>query len=101
MFREAILERRCKPRIDGPIPARVQCMDSNGTAYETETVLDNLSVSGLHVRLECRPELSASVSALMRFAGMTIEATGVVKRVETQPDGTCGLGVAFNSYRIL
>ena len=67
---------------------------------EIKTVLDDLSVGGLHLCIDQRIEAEASLFTAIRFAGMEIEADGVVKRVEPQPDGLFGLAVAFKSYRI-
>jgi len=101
MFRDETVERRSKPRIYGPIPAMLHCRDTSGESFEIETELDNLSAGGLYVRMERRLDVAASLFALIRFAGMEIEATGVVKRVDSQPKGSFGFGVAFENYRIL
>ena len=100
MFREETVERRSKPRIQGPIPAMVRGSDTNGESFEIETALDNLSVGGLYVCLQRRLDVAAPLFALIRFAGMEIEATGVVKRVESQPNGSFGFGVALEDYNI-
>jgi hypothetical protein len=78
----------------------VRSITAYGEPFEIETVLDNLSVGGLHIRLEKKLDAAASLFATIRFAGMEIEADGVVKRVEPHPDGSFGFGVAFESYRI-
>jgi hypothetical protein len=101
MSPDEAVEQRAKPRIDGPFPVMVRCTDVNGESFETETTLDNLSVGGFHMRLERRLEVAASLFSRIMFAGMRIEANGVVKRVEPQRDGSFGFGVAFDSYRIL
>jgi len=101
MSGDVIVERRSKSRIEGPIPATLRGSDTSGESFEIETMVDNLSVGGFHVSLERRLAVAASLFALIRFTGMKIEANGVVKRVEPQRDGLFGLGVAFESYRVL
>lgn len=101
MISDEMVERRSKPRIEGPIPADVRCTGANGESFEIQTMLDNLCVGGFHLRLNQQLEAAVTVSALIRFTGMKIEAEGVVKRIEPQLDGSFGYGVAFESYHIL
>lgn len=101
MASNEMVERRFKPRIEGPIPAQVRSTDAGGAPFEIQTMLDNLSVGGFHMRLTRQLEAAVSVSALICFTGMNIEAEGVVKRIEPQPDGSFGFGVEFKSYQIL
>ncbi len=101
MSQHAIIERRSKPRIEGSIPAAVTVMDESGGSYEIGTVLGNLSVSGLYVRLDRPAALASPFLATIRFAGLEVKAKGTVRRVESHPDGTFGLGVAFDSYRLI
>ena len=95
-----IVERRSKPRLQAFIPAKVRGSDKNGKQFDADAYLDNLSVTGLHVCLEFELQPGACLSASIQVAGMAIEATGFVKRVELEPDGWFGFGVAFDSYRI-
>ena len=103
------MELRKKLRIHNPFPATVRGLDARGEAFETESVLDNLSASGLYVRLMRRVEQGTKVLTVIQFStGPTNEATrglvalrGVVLRAEPQPNGTCGLGVAFTRHRFL
>ena len=93
-------ERRNQQRIEGSFPATVSGWDSSGRQFEVGTALDNLSLSGMHVYLECPVAVSSFLSATIRFAGIEVKATGFVRRVEPQDDGSFGLGVAFDSYRV-
>ena len=101
MSPDEIAERRLKPRISGPIAAVLIGTDRRGESFKIETALDNLSVGGLHAQIERQVEVKSLLFALIRFAGMEVEASGVVCRVESQPDGMFGLGVAFESYQVL
>jgi len=100
MFRDEIVERRSQLRIEGSIPATVSGMDTSGEPFEIGTALGNLSLSGLYVCLERPIAVDSPLSAIIRFEGLEVKTTGVVKRVEPQPDGSFGLGVAFDSYNI-
>ncbi len=101
MFRDGI-ERRIKPRVNGPIPVKVCCTPTSGESFEIiGTVLDNLSTSGLHVCVEHPVAVASPLVAFISFAGTEIMASGIVRRVEMQHDGSFGLGVAFESYRLV
>ncbi len=101
MFQDEIVQRRLKPRIDLPIPATLRGNDASGNPFDLEVAIDNLSVGGFHVRLERRLEVATSLLALIRIAGMEVEATGAVRWVDSKPDGSFGHGVAFQNYRVL
>src|SRR3989442_14633652 len=45
-------ERRQKPRIQEPFPAKVRGIDCMGDPFEVEAVLDNVSAGGLYMRME-------------------------------------------------
>ena len=102
-------ERRSKPRIDIPFPAKVQGVDANGESFEMDSVLDNFSAGGLYLRLARSinqgTELSVVVSSPTKSAdksGSTgVAAEGVALRAEPQVNGTCGVAVGFTRYRFL
>jgi hypothetical protein len=101
MLRDEIVERRAQPRIEGSFPATVSGIDLSGQPFEVGTALDNLSLSGMHLYLEQPVSVDAQLATTIRFAGIEVKATGVIKRVELRDDGSFGLGVAFDSYRVL
>jgi hypothetical protein len=100
-------ERRSKLRIPGPFPAVVRGVDRKGQAFETDTVLDNLSAGGLYFRLIPRVEEGAKVFVVVQLSmAPTEEATrsrlgvlGVTLRVEAHPSGAWGTAVAFTRHR--
>ena len=104
-----IPERRRKPRIDIPFPAKVKGVDANGEAFETNSVLDNFSAGGLYLRLACSLNQGAELLVFVELptasedkAGASlIETKGVVLRAEPKPDGACGVAVGFERYRFL
>ncbi len=97
-------ERRAKPRVAIPFPVQVKGKDINGEEFELITTLDNLSVSGLYLRLnrevEEGAELSFVISLAPRGAGLRVVAQGKVVRRVYLPDGRCGIGVALINYRL-
>jgi PilZ domain-containing protein len=102
-------ERRNKPRIKETFPATVRGVDINGHPFKTETELDNLSASGLHLRLNNSVEEGTKLSIVVQFANQLnvdgpsarMAADGVVLRAEKTHNGSYGLGVLFTKYRFL
>jgi hypothetical protein len=102
-------ERRIKPRIDLPFSAKVRGVDADGEAFEMDSVLDNLSASGLYLRMERSLKQGAELLVLVELptgsansAGPSqIEAQGVILRAEPQANGACGVAVAFTKHRFI
>jgi hypothetical protein len=100
------LDRRRKPRIDGPISATARGIDSSGREFELETILDNLSAGGLHLRLSRRVEKASELSLVFRLPPgacvddpeLRLTASGIVRRVEPRSDRTCGVGVEISRH---
>jgi hypothetical protein len=103
------LERRSKPRIQSPFPATVRGVNARGEAFETDTVLDNLSASGLYLFLRQRVEQGAKVFIVVQFStSPTVRDTrprvalrGEVLRTDRESSGACGIAVAFTGQRFL
>ncbi len=103
------LERRSKPRIQSPFPATVRGVNASGEAFETDTVVDNLSASGLYLFLMQRVEQDAKVFIVVQFStSPTVRDTrprvalrGEVSRTDRESSGACGIGVAFTGHRFL
>jgi c-di-GMP-binding flagellar brake protein YcgR len=102
-------ERRGKPRIDIPFPAKVRGVDANGEAFEIDSLLDNFSAGGLYLRLARRLDQGAELLVLVQLpaasageAGASkIEARGVILRAEPQADGACGVAVGFTNHKFV
>jgi len=98
-------ERRRKPRIATPFPTIVRGVNAAGEAFEAESVLDNLSSSGLYVRLGQRVKKRTELEFLIRMSAAahegaaTVQARGVVLRVEAMPAGLFGLAVKLTRHR--
>jgi len=98
-------ERRRKTRIATPFPTIVRGVNAAGEAFQVESVLDNLSSSGLHVTLRQRVkkrtklEFVIRMSAAAHAGAATVLARGVVLRVEERPAGQFGLAVKLTHHR--
>ncbi len=102
-------ERRRHARLYEPFPVLVRSEDASRQAFESNTVLDNLSAGGLYVRLKWRVEPDARLFAVVRITpaldptggGPCVAVHGRVVRVESQPYGQWGVGVQFTHHRFL
>src|SRR5512143_2031173 len=98
-------DRRRKTRFPGPIPAHVCGADNCGLNFNLKAQLDNLSAGGLYVRLARKVSRGTQLWASFRLpAGPGMEqvgtqwtARGVIRRVETRPNGTSRPGVQVGS----
>jgi hypothetical protein len=102
------IERRSKPRITCCWLAVVRSVDACGERFEDHTVLDNLSATGLYVRLARPIACGAPLFVVVSFAHASCNTTtlriamrGVVVRAELHSDGNYGLAVAFTHHRFL
>ena len=104
-----VTERRSMVRVDLPFPATVRGVDADGERFAVDAVLDNLSAHGLYVRLARPIEQGARLFFCVELALTTepgvcaprVALNGVVLRVDPQPDGRCGIAVAFDHHRFL
>src|SRR5437899_2366444 len=102
-------ERRSKPRIDVPFSAKVQGVDANGESFEIDSLLDNLSASGLYLRMARTVNQGVELLVLVQLPAASfdnaeasqIEARGLILRAEPQGDGACGVAVGFTNHRFL
>lgn len=102
-------ERRSHLRILGRFLALVRGVDVGGEAFETDTVLDNLSAGGLYFRLIPQVEQGTKVFVVIQLsiapskeaASSRLAARGITLRVEQQPCGAWGTAVAFTSSRFI
>src|SRR5881396_3649224 len=95
---------RAKSRINASFTVKVRGVDAAGKDYEEDAVLDNLSASGLYVRLPRNLEIDAEVFTFICLSsGHSSKAApgGVVVRSEPQLDGSYGVAINFKRYRLL
>lgn len=104
-FRQA-LERRAKPRSSDALPARVWGVDIEDQPFSFDCFLDNMSASGLYLRMPRRLKFSSIVSLVVRLLHgpadkKTAAIKGTVIRDEAGPDGDCGVGIRIIEHRFI
>ena len=101
-----VVERRAKPRSSQALPARVWGVDINDQPFSFDCHLDNMSASGLYLRLPRRLKFSSVVSVVVRLlngplAGMSAAIKGTVIRDESKPDGHRGVGIRIIEHKFI
>ncbi len=104
--RAGALERRAKPRIKEPFPARVWGVDTAGHPFSLDCLLDNMSARGLYLRMARRMEAGGDISLAVRLSnsqenGAIAGVRGMVLRNEPQPDGRHGIAVIIRHQEFL
>lgn len=110
MIREGTcIERRGKPRLMCALPAIVRGTDSNGTKFQTAGTVENLSATGLFLRLERPVEQGCRLCVIFCFAaaapnegtGPNIAVHGIVLRSELAENSNCRAAIQLQHYRFL
>jgi hypothetical protein len=84
-------------------------VDANGESFETESLLDNFSASGLYLRMTRTVNQGVELLVLVQLPTASfdnaeasqIEARGLILRAEPQADGACGVAVGFTNHRFI
>ena len=100
------LERRSKPRSHDLLPARVWGVDVDDQPFSLDCHLDNMSASGLYLRLPRRLKFSSSISLVVRLLngpieGMVAAIKGTVMREELKSDGHRGVGIRIIEHEFI
>lgn len=95
------LERRAKIRISEPFPTTVSGIDSRGEPFELDCVLENMSSTGLYLKIPRELEEGSEVTMMVKLSsvpssGAGASIRGVTLRSEPQADESWGLAVAIN-----
>jgi hypothetical protein len=96
-------------RVETPFPVTVRGVDRAGNPFRLDIELDNLSSTGLYMRLARPLDPGAALFVVIRLsttlvhqvAAPGVAACGVVLRVEPQPDGRYGIAAAFRRHWFL
>jgi hypothetical protein len=104
--RRSSVERRAKPRSSDALPARVWGVDINDQPFSFDCLLDNMSASGLYLRMPRRMKFSATVSLVVRLPNGPVESKlaalkGTVVRDEMEPDGHTGVGIRIVEHSFI
>jgi PilZ domain len=99
-------ERRASPRSSDALPARVWGVDIDDHPFSFDCLLDNMSASGLYLRMPRRMKFSANVSLVVRLPNGPVEGKlaaikGTVIRDEIESDGHTGLGIKIIEHRFI
>jgi hypothetical protein len=102
------LDRRVKPRIECDYPAIVEGYDADGTKFNDQAKLANLSASGLFLLANRFIENGSKLTVTVLLSNSMIDkevpklaTNGIVVRTEPKMNGTCGVAVKFSNYRFL
>ena len=102
---EGVEERRAKPRIKEPFPTKAWGRDAEGQLFEIDGILDNISSTGLYLRLPRRLNSGAELSVVIKFVtgrdGATALLLTEVLRAELQPEGDHGLALAIKEHHFV
>src|SRR6185436_16993906 len=95
-----VVERRAKPRSSDTLPARVWGVDIDDQPFSFDCLLDNMSPSGLYLRMPRRMKFSAVLSLVVRLPngpaeGRIAAIKGRVVRDEIEPGGHTGMGISI------
>jgi hypothetical protein len=104
--RRETVERRVKPRSSAALPARVWGVDVDDQPFSFDCHLDNMSASGLYLRIPRRLQFSSAISVVVRLLsgpveGMAAAIKGTVIRDEVKPEGHRGVGIRIVEHRFI
>src|SRR6185295_10428527 len=98
------VERRGKHRLSDSLPARVWGVDLEGEIVSLDCRIDNLSSSGLFLRIPWQLKLDSQISLVVRLlngSGAMAAIRGKVLRDQPQLDGSRGIAVRITEHRFL
>jgi len=99
-------ERRREPRLAQSFSARVWGVDIDHEAFGHDCVLDDISPSGLYLRMPWQIKSFSEISLVVRLVSGAIEgATAAIKgkviRDEPETDGKRGIAVMITEFSFL
>jgi hypothetical protein len=100
-----IAERRVKPRIRQPFPARVCGVDSEDCPFDLNVGLENISSGGIYLRFSRLLKLGDELSLVVRFSNGQQGAAAALRtrvvRVDPGVDGLYGIAMAIQRYEFI
>jgi len=99
-------ERRVKPRSSDALPARVWGVDSEDEPFSFDCNVENISGSGVYLRLPRRMKFSSAISLVVRLLngpveGATAAIKGIVIRDQVEANGHRGIGIRIVEHRFI
>lgn len=100
------IERRSKPRSNDALPARVWGVDSEDQPFSFECLVDNISGSGIYLRMPRRMKFSSAISLVVRLLNGPVEGAaaaikGIVIRDQMESNGHSGVGIRIVEHRFI
>src|SRR5215467_13249664 len=100
------LDRRAKPRSNDTLPARVWGVDSEDQPFSFDCEVDNMSGSGIYLRMPRRMKFSSAISLVVRLLNGPVEGAvaaikGIVIRHQMESDGHSGVGIRIVEHRFI
>lgn len=105
-FPRAAVERRAKPRSNDALPARVWGVDVDDQPFSCDCLLENISASGVYLRMPRRMRFSSAISLVVRLLngpvdGVAAAIKGIVIRDEKETDGHRGIGIRIVEHKFI
>lgn len=102
----SVFERRAKPRSQNKLRARVWGVDSDDEPFSLDCVLENISGSGLYLRLPRRMKFSSAISLAVRLPNGPVDGrfaaiNGTVIRDQREQDGHTGVAVKIIEHSFI
>lgn len=102
----APVERRAKPRSREALPARVWGVDIEDQPFSFDCHVDNISASGVYLRVPRRMKFSSAISLVVRLLngpvdGVAAAIKGIVIRDEMELDGHRGVGIRIIEHQFI
>jgi hypothetical protein len=101
-------EAQWPPRLDEPLPILVRGVDVRGQAFTLKTVVDHFSAHDFSVRLPYRLAPGVTLFAIVRLSlappevpAARVALRGLVRQVDSLPDGCWSTGVRITRHRFL
>ena len=105
-IRRPPVERRTKPRSNDALPARVWGVDIEDQPFSFDCLVDNISGSGVYLRLLRRMKFSSAISLVVQLLngpveGATAAIKGIVIRDQMESEGHRGVGIRIVEHRFI
>jgi hypothetical protein len=98
------LERRAKLRVNDSLPARIWGIDFEGNMMSLDCRIDNLSSSGVFLRIPRQLEIGSQINLVVRLtngSGANSAIKGKVLRDDLQLDGSRGIAIGITEHKFL
>ena len=104
--RHAVGERRVKPRANDALPVRIWGVDVDDQPFGFDCLLDNMSASGVYLRLPRRMKFCSTVSLVVKLlkgpdCNRAAAIKGTVIRDKAESDGHTGVAIRIFEHQFI